>query len=107
MAYLDNTVEYGFGRLGSAYLTDGDAFVPPSGKVVVAMTIVIATKFQELDQVNQEDTAYLGTETQVTANGTNADVVPVTELFPAGITMYGRWNKVHLNQGAVIMYFGL
>ena len=62
----------------------------------------------ELDQVNQEDTAYFGTETQVTANGTNADSVPANgDLFPAGITMYGRWNKVHLAQGAVIMYFGL
>ena len=31
MGYLDNTVEYGFGQLGSGYTTNGDEVTPPSG----------------------------------------------------------------------------
>lgn len=107
MAYLDNTVEYGFGQLGSGYLTDGVAFTPPTGKVVVAVTVVLECKFEELDQSNQEDTAYFGSLAQTADNGAESDVVPTSELFPAGITIYGRWNKVHLSQGAVILYFGI
>lgn len=107
MGYLDNTVEYGFGRLGSAFLDDGDAFTPPTGKVVVAITVVNDCKFNELDQVNQNNVAYFGTETQITENGVGAEEVAEGNLFPAGITMYGRWNKVHLQQGSVILYFGL
>ena len=46
MAYLDNSVEYGFGQLGSAYLTIADTdFTPPSGLVVVAITVIEACEF--------------------------------------------------------------
>ena len=107
MGYLDNTVEYGFGQLGSGYLSDGDEFTPPSGKVVVAMTVILDCKFEELVQSNEEGISYFGGETQNSLNGTNSDTVPTAELFPAGITMYGRWSKVELSQGAVILYFGL
>ena len=42
MGYLDNTVEYGFGQLGSGFLDDTDTFLPPSGLVIVAITVVDA-----------------------------------------------------------------
>ena len=106
MAYRDNLTEWGFGQLGSGYLSDGAEFTPPTGLVVVAMTVVLSCKFEELVQDNQDGVAYFGGESQTSLNGTNSDQVPGTELFPAGITMYGRWSKVELSQGAVILYFG-
>ena len=39
-------------------------------------------------------------------NGTNADPVNETDGFPAGVTIYGRWTKVDIDQGKVILYFG-
>lgn len=106
MAYRDNVTEWGFGQLGSGYLSDGGEFTPPTGLVVVAITVVLSCKFEELVQSNQDGVAYFGGEAQTTLNGTGSDTVPTSELFPAGITIYGRWSKVELSQGAAILYFG-
>jgi len=115
MAYLDNTVEYGFGQLGSAYLRDADTdFTPPSGLVVVAITVIETCEFNELvadtngytAADGSEGVAYFGTETQVGMNGTNADPVNALDDFPTGVTIYGRWTKVDIDQGKVILYFG-
>ncbi len=115
MGYLDNTVEYGFGQLGSAYLRDADTdFTPPSGLVVVAITVVETCEFNELvadtsgytATDGSEGVAYLGTETQVGMNGTNSDPIDAGDDFPTGVTIYGRWTKVDIDQGRVILYFG-
>ena len=53
MGYLDNTVEYGFGQLGSAYLRDADTdFTPPSGLVIVAITVIDTCEFNELSLIH-------------------------------------------------------
>lgn len=115
MAYLDNSVEYGFGQLGSAYLTIADTdFTPPSGLVVVAITVIEACEFNELiadtsgytKADGSEGVAYFGTQAAVSMNGTNANPVGTGDDFPAGVTIYGRWTKVDIDQGKVILYFG-
>ena len=100
-----NTPQIDIGQLGSAYLADTEAFKPPTGKVAVAiLSLDAATKFTALTPDNG-DHAYAGTVTQVTANGTNADELPNTETFPAGVTIYGRWTGVQLDAGEGIIYF--
>ena len=122
MGYLDNTVEYGFGQLGSAYLRDDDIdFYPPSGLVVIAITVVEACEFNELvadtdgytKADGSEGIAYFGTATPVLMNGTDddgdavtSDAINAADDFPTGITIYGRWTKVDIDQGKVILYFG-
>ena len=115
MGYLDNTVEYGFGQLGSAYLRDADVnFTPPSGLVVVAITVIETCEFNELvadtnghtAADGSEGVAYFGTQAAVDMNGTNPDPVDSGDDFPAGITIYGRWTQVQIDQGKVILYFG-
>tara|TARA_R110000765_G_scaffold412525_1_gene512182 strand:- start:387 stop:746 length:360 start_codon:yes stop_codon:yes gene_type:complete len=107
------------GQNGSAYLADADTdFTPPTGKVVVAiLSLDDVTEFNTLtpDTSGYIDgttgvagtgaIAYMGS-TVVAANGTNADAIPASETFPAGVTIYGRWTKVQIDAGAVIMYFG-
>lgn len=101
-----NTPQIDIGQLGSAYLADNAAFKPPVGKVVVAvLSLDDATKFTALTPSNGEH-AYAGTVTVADANGTNADVIPNTETFPKGVTLYGRWTGIELAAGAVIIYFG-
>ena len=115
MGYLDNTVEYGFGQLGSGYLRDTTAFVPPTGLVVVAITIVDDVKFQTLTadtsgytaSDGSKGVAYFGDTAQVAMNGANSDVVPNSDVFPKGITIYGRWTYIDLAQGKAILYFGI
>ena len=116
MAYLDNSVEYGFGQVGSAYLADTALFTPPNGLVVVAITIIDDVKFAALTPdtsyytdgtTGAEGVAFFGTTSPVGRNGTNADAVPVNDVFPRGITIYGRWTTVDLSQGSIILYFGV
>ena len=46
-------------------------------------------------------------------NGVNAagdtvasDAINASDDFPTGVTIYGRWTKVDIDQGKVILYFG-
>ena len=126
---LNNDVP--LGQLGSAYLTDGNAFTPPTGRVVIAITMVEDTAFDQLvpevptdstfkgsvfddSGTNRSDINCIGTVAVTAANGTNADAVGGSNVFPKGLTIYGRWKTVELNNDladpttcAVILYFGI
>ena len=122
MGQNSTEVAFGFGQMGSAYLADTDAYEPPKGTVVVAITILDdATKFAELvpdtsgytsadgaaatgSQASRGSTAYIGTNAVVGGHGTNADVINTATTFKAGLTLVGRWTKVDLGAGSVIMY---
>lgn len=117
MGINSTEVSFGFGQMGSAYLADTGVYTPPTGKVIVAITILdSATKFTTLtpDTSGYLDgttgaaakgaSAYIGTPTVVGQHGTNPDVIATTKTFPAGITLYGRWTAVTLGAGNVVMY---
>ena len=106
--------------MGSAYLKDTGAFVPPTGSVIVAIQVLDTCDFDLLtpDTSGYLDgttgaagtgaAAYVGTSTPVGANGTNADVIATdgTETFSKGTALFGRWTAVTLASGRIIMYFG-
>ena len=107
---IDQSTAYSFGQLGSAYLTGSSIFEPPTGMAIVSiLSLNDNTGFTKLDQVNGSNSAFVGTlSLHDSLNGTNASVLPDTETFPAGIALFGRWNKVQLTGtgAAVILYFG-
>ena len=49
MGYKDSITDYGFGQLGSSYITGNaaDPIVPPTGKVFVAITFLANTVFED------------------------------------------------------------
>jgi len=99
---------YSFGQLGSAYLDDVSIFEPPAGKVVVSIvSLDDNTAFTKLESADNDDSKYFST-TGANTNATNADTLETTETFPAGIAIFGRWNKVQINGtgAAVLLYFG-
>ena len=126
-------VAYDFGQMGSGHLkTRATDLVPPNGRVIVAITMLEAVKF---DQLVADDTyastkvdtagvlgdgvAYIGTQTQTRANGLDqsdstaeSEAIANTVEFPGGITIYGRWNRVSLHDGSsdyvdgIIVYYG-
>ena len=122
MGLNSTEVAFGFGQMGSAYLADTDPYEPPKGTVVVAITILDdATKFAELvpdtsgytaangaaagaSETGRGSVAYIGTNAVVGGHGTNADVIGVSTTFKAGLTLVGRWTKVDLGAGSVVMY---
>ena len=128
-------VAYNFGQLGSGHLkTRDNDLVPPHGKVIVAITMLEEVSFDQLvgatdgasSLVDQADpntlgdgVAFFGTQTQTRANGLDqsnstaeSEVIANTVLFPAGMTIYGRWNRVSLHHGSsdytsgIIVYYG-
>ena len=127
---LNNDVP--LGQLGSAYLTDTSVFTPPTGRVIMAITMVDETSFSRLIPELPTDATFKGSATSgaadincigtvtdagpttvTAANGTNADTVGGSDVFPKGLTIYGRWTSAKLATGTtdvpcqVILYFGI
>ena len=110
MGYLDNSVEYGFGQLGSGHVQlAASTLTPPTGLVIMAITFLDNLALSALvpEQINHTDT-YFGTGG--TANTTGSSVVIDTSTtFPKGVTIYGRWSSVSLQTDSdhgIIAYYG-
>jgi hypothetical protein len=119
MGINSTEVAYGFGQLGSAHMhnDNGETLRPPDGMVIVAITMIDATKFDLLTADTSNSVAYGGTESSnsyfgITNGNTggNSEIVDTDISFPAGLTIYGRWTHVSLNAaqtaGGIIAYFG-
>ena len=131
MAYLDNTVEYGFGQMGSGHIKAvASDLKPPKDRVIVAIQCLEDVKFDQLiaDQdgaSSSVDTAgslgdginFIATDAVTRANGLDQSdssaesvVIANTVEFPKGLTIYGRWNRVSLSGSdythGIIVYYG-
>ena len=120
---------YNFGMFGSTYLTgDGAKLLLTASTAkyyVCAITITEDATFQALEVLDGGtdlgmgdtyfvatdgpyplDTTWHGTAAADTTAETNedSDQVTTSHEFPAGITLYGMWDNVELNSGAVIVY---
>ena len=119
MGYKDNTIEYGFGQMGSVFNNTASAIKPPTGKVFVAITFLTNTTLNTTDGLiadNSDEIEYVGTntaahdvsvgsETSITGGGGKA-IVTAT-IFPKGLTIYGRWTKITtVSSGQYIAYIG-
>lgn len=130
MGINSTEVSYGFGQMGSVF-NDGDAVMkPPTGKVFVAITFLANTSFEAHGGlVAQQDSAagleYISTEdssgaaqtahdasdgSETTATGSGGLVVDNSQVFPKGLTIYGRWTEIHPtatdSDGGIIAYIG-
>jgi hypothetical protein len=114
MGVKSQEIAYQFGQMGSGYLDDTGALTPPTGTVIVAITVIAAAKFTTLTADTAGYTAadgsagiaYVGTASQVTANGANSEAIASGDEFPKGVTIYGRWTACTLASGTVIVYYG-
>ena len=116
------------GQLGSGFVDNTGAFLPPAGKVIVAITFMSDLTFSALTAELPSDATFkgpqtsagvaetnsFGTVTQTAANGTQAGGAGYTpdasNVFPKGLTVYGRWKGFTLSAadstGGLIAYFG-
>jgi len=112
MGINSTEVSYSFGQLGSGFCRTLGAFTPPSGKVIVGIQFLEDTELAALtaDTTQGDDAAFVGFSTTDNANGVGSDAIVNTSLFPAGMTIYGRWTSVTLaaetTTGGIICYFG-
>ena len=93
------------GQYGAAYLTDTSTYTPPEGKVVVAIQFTQNSTFDDADAtVGVED---LWPDPGQGGPGTNSAAIPTADVFPAGLTIYGRWSAVALDSGAAMLYLAM
>ena len=130
MAYFDNTVEYGFGQMGSGHIKAvASDLKPPKDRVKVAIQCLEDVKSDQLiaDQdgaSSSVDTAgslgdginFIATDAVTRANGLDQSddsaesvVVANTVVFPKGLIIYGRWTRVSLQgsdytHGIIVCY---
>ena len=121
MGINSQEVAYGFGQMGSVFNDGVAAMTPPTNKVFVAITMLAATTFDSsAGLVADNDSAgagleYAGTDTaahnlsvasETTSSGGGGVVVDVSNSFPSGVTIYGRWTKINPASGLIIAYIG-
>jgi len=102
---------YAFGQLGSGFIHSGGGINPPAGKVIVAIQFLADTQCTVLkpDDTQGNDVAFFGINTQVDGNGVGSETVDSSQIFPKGLTIYGRWTAARTGadaDGGIICYFG-
>ena len=128
MAQNSQQVAYGFGQMGSVFNDTLNACKPPVGKVFVAITFLTDTTLEAhgglvADQASDNGLEYISTELASGAAQTAHDIahdgsptvrsgsggvaVDNNNVFPKGVTIYGRWSEIHaVTSGTYIAYIG-
>ena len=119
MGINSQEVAYGFGQMGDILHTAGDNPITQSplnvvgseehaarGGVLVAITFLEDSVFENDGLVAEDNTYWINDTTGSTSIDLNGGIVTDSVVFPAGITIYGRWIKVDLNSGKLIAYVG-
>jgi len=88
----------GLGQVGSAILDTGESATSLGTDVIVAITMLEDTTFTTLTQSNAKITG--------TGTSTHGNSVVNTDIFPAGVTIYGNWSAITVNAGLCIAYLG-
>ena len=107
----------GLGQAGSIFLDTGSApSSPPTGLVFVAITFLDDTTFDSSGGLIAEDeNQYANTEaashdesdgSETSTQGSGGLQIDVSNTFPAGVTIFGRWTEIDLDSGMVIAYIG-
>ena len=112
-ARLEKLKEVGqqsFAKYGNAFQDTNAAVTPPSGRVIVAITMLGDTTFTAMSAENIAGSKSFGLTGGETGEGSGGVVITSTNKFPRGITIYGRWTSVTPtadDDGGIICYFGL
>tara|TARA_B100001094_G_scaffold331134_2_gene398494 strand:- start:885 stop:1229 length:345 start_codon:yes stop_codon:yes gene_type:complete len=109
-----NGVQYGFGQYGSIHVRGTNAVTCGLGnRVFVAIQFLEDTKFAAsaaglVPESSQLFPASAASGTAATSTDIDADggIATGTEIFPKGITIYGRWSAFQLATGGCIAYIG-
>ena len=132
MGINSTEVSYGFGQMGSTFLSGDGSYLDLDNSdalyYVTAITFISDTKFggnglkvlnagegagfPDTHFISSEDDASVGTldtDWGADTNETDNDAKPIVldgggTTFPAGITIYGMWDYVELHSGSCIAY---
>ncbi len=104
MPYPGSIESMQFGQMGGIYLDQPATTIrAASGKVISAITMLEETQFSSL--VAKDPSICFNSVT--TGPGINGEIVGSDQVFPRGVTIFGRWGELSLTSGAVIAYQGV
>ena len=117
MAYKDNNVAYGFGQMGSIHVSGTTACtsnevngaMKDNNAVFIAISFLEDTIFDVSDTeglVSEDQTIFMSSIEGSTGIDANAGAATDAEVFPKGMTIYGRWTGFKLLSGRVVAYIG-
>ena len=92
------------GQMGSMFFDNTDAKTPPAGHQFIAITVIQDCTFTTL--TGTELASFISTAETDHNSSPQGEQIVNTVVFPAGITLYGRWNAITLNSGVVVAYLG-
>ena len=95
------------GQAGSVFAT-GNVTIAPASGVFVAITMVATTMFDALTPEDGLGKQYVSSTTP-SDSGTGGQAITTGgsgTQFPEGLTIYGRWSEINLNDGTIIAYLG-
>lgn len=119
MGVNSTEVSYGFGQMGSILHKSGgsvaDAGISLNGELkqrgaaFVAITFLEDSTFTTGNSeglVSEDNTLFPNSASGSTAIDTNGGSATDSVIFPAGVTIYGRWKSLKLDTGSCIAYIG-
>jgi len=127
MGINSTEVSYNFGQMGSLILdVTSPAATPPTGKVFIALQFLTDATFDNNGGLIADNDVASGHEYITTLDGAGAGngahdaaldpdrgesgvggkLVDINNVFPKGMTIYGRWTEIDLAEGTVIAYIG-
>tara|TARA_Y100000310_G_C20457904_1_gene703933 strand:+ start:310 stop:642 length:333 start_codon:yes stop_codon:yes gene_type:complete len=95
----------GLGQAGSAFSDTQDNLTPTSG-VFVAITMIEDTTFTVLQSAEGAGVLFIGNTASNAGAGSGNEAIDTSNTFPAGVTIYGRWDSITLNGGSIVAYIG-
>ena len=108
MAYNIGTDQ--LGQFGSGFSDEAVEVTPPTGKKIIAITFLAATVLSTLvASTDNPEAAYFSHTAAAAGNGGGAAESDGATSFPAGLTIYGRWDSLTpptSGTGGIIFYFG-
>jgi len=127
MGINSTEVSYGFGQMGSMFMDTVDTPIkPPTGTVFVAITFLADTSLELLGtnaggltaDTTDPNIEYIGTDiaahnlgagNETAISGSGGLIIANTDVFPKGVTIYGRWTSIEIGagkSGSLIAYIG-
>jgi len=106
----------GFGQVGSIFLDASGAASPPTGLAFIAITFLEDTTIDSSGGLVAEDqNQYANTQaaahdesdgSETSTQGSGGLQIDVSNTFPQGATIFGRWTEIDITTGMLIAYIG-
>lgn len=117
MGINSTDVSYGFGQMGSIHVAgtvactsnEVNGAMKDNKAIFIAISFLEDTVFDSSDTeglVSEDQTIFVSSIAGSTGIDANAGAATDSEVFPKGMTIYGRWTGFKLASGRVVAYIG-